>query len=70
MRLYSYKNFPTINLDRVLSFGVDEQKKCVYFQFSNHCVHWFAESVEEANNIYNAIIDSLSKEYQNHTHII
>lgn len=80
MRLYTYKNNPAINLDLVQSFGAIttpiyiESKRMLFqgvtFKFGSHEVRWETDTKEEADNVYNAIINSLTKEYQNHTHII
>lgn len=69
MKIFTYKNYPAINLNKVERFYVmTVGQPCVIFQFTTNETRWMTETNEEAFNVYNAIIDALSDE--DHKHII
>lgn len=66
MKIFTYKNFPAINMNNVAYFQVAQDHTInggnyvVRFRFAADCVDWPADSEDHANNIYNSILDHLN----------
>lgn len=67
MKIFTYKTFPAINIEKMVWFKVKKDK--VIFQYGSGSMVWLADSEDHANNIYNSIIDHLN-DPSNHVHII
>jgi len=69
MKIFTYKNFPAINIEKVQYFEVmnnyEKTSYMVRFVFGHNLVDWKANNEQHAHKIYNDIIDHLD---DSHTH--